>query len=174
MKCLWRIQGITQSEELVLTAVVSTLAGVPEISGYKDGPASSALFSYPVAVASDTNGSVFVADAGGSVIRKISSSGLVSTIVGQPLTNGYADGTGTNALFSGVQGLALGKDGSLYAADSGNSVIRKVTAAGVVRYVCGQSRLFRLAGRHGHKRVVQRPYGNRHGRGRQSLPRRRR
>jgi len=117
--------------------VVSTLAGLPGTSGYKDGPINVALFNWPNAVAADTNGNVFVADANGTVIRKISSLGIVSTLAGRALTNGYADDTGTDALFNAIGGLTFGRDGNLYVTDSANCLIRKITPAGVVSTFAG-------------------------------------
>jgi DNA-binding beta-propeller fold protein YncE len=62
--------------------VVTTLAGAAGMSGSADGAGTAARFYGPYGVAVDGAGNVFVADSGNNVIRKISTSGVVTTIVG--------------------------------------------------------------------------------------------
>jgi sugar lactone lactonase YvrE len=88
-------------------------------------------------VAVDSSGNVYVSDAGNNTIRKISSAGAVTTLAGQAGVSGTQDGTGPGALFNNPGGLALGSSGDLYLADTGNSAIRKITAAGVVTTIAG-------------------------------------
>jgi NHL repeat len=122
--------------EISPDGTVRTVAGSLAL-GYQDGPRATALFAGLTALAADTDGNIFLADQGGNVVRKISSDGFVSTIAGKAMTNGYADGIGTNALFAGIEGVALGVDGSLYVVDSGNQVIRKIMPDGVVSTIAG-------------------------------------
>jgi len=62
--------------------VVTTLAGTAGSSGSADGTGAAAPFNEPVGVAVDGSGNVFVADTGNNAIRKISTAGVVTTIVG--------------------------------------------------------------------------------------------
>jgi len=113
--------------------VVSTLAG--SSGGYADGIGTAARFSFPFGVATDAAGNVYVGDRTNHKIRKITPAGEVSTLAGS--TQGYADGTGTAAQFSGPAGVATDAAGNVYVADIGNHKIRKITPDGVVSTLAG-------------------------------------
>jgi hypothetical protein len=113
--------------------VVSTLAG--GTSGFADGTGAAASFTFPIGIASDTNGSIYVADTGNHKIRKITGAGVVSTLAGGTL--GFADGAGSLAKFYNPAGIAVDGGGNLYVADNSNSRIRKITSAGVVSTLAG-------------------------------------
>ncbi len=131
---------------------VANFAGQPGTRGAVDATGSAALFYGPSGLAVDGNGNVFVADVFNNLIRKISSTGAVTTvagggineITGQP-ERGYADGTGRDALFSmgnpgfGARTIGLDGSGNLYVADTLNYVIRKITSAGVVTTLAGSA-----------------------------------
>ena len=96
-----------------------------------DGPAESATFDVPIAIAVDSPGNVYVADANNHAIRKITPGGMVSTLAGTG-EDGFVDGPGEIATFSALWGLAVDGDGLLYVADLGNEAIREITPLGVV------------------------------------------
>jgi sugar lactone lactonase YvrE len=107
-------------------AYVTTIAG--------DG--SPLVLSDPFGVAVAADGTIYVADAGESnCIRKISPDGNVTTLAGN--SEGFADGVGASASFNTPSALALGHDGSLYVADTGNNRIRKITPDGRVSTIAG-------------------------------------
>src|SRR5678815_4090111 len=97
---------------------------------------NAARFSHPAGVAVDSEGNVYVADAG-STIRKITTAGVVMTIAGSAFRFGSLDGIGANARFSDPFGVAVNSAGDIYVADQDNHVIRKVTAVGVVTTLAG-------------------------------------
>lgn len=117
--------------------VVSTLAGSAGAFGSTDGSGSAARFNFPLGLAVDSAGNVFVADAKNSIIRRITPAGVVSTYAGAPGQFGSADGAAASARFFLPYGLAIDADGNLYVADSGNHTVRKITAAGVVSTLAG-------------------------------------
>src|ERR1700752_3928000 len=114
-------------------AHVTTLAGDGSPL-FRDGRQSG--FSDPFGVAVAKDGTIYVADAGESNrIRKISPDGNVTTLAGG--SEGYADGVGPAASFNTPSALALGPDGNLFVADTGNNRIRKITPQGQVSTVAG-------------------------------------
>jgi hypothetical protein len=115
----------------------STIAGAAGQPGTADAPGTAARFNAPTGLALDAAGNLFVADTGNHTIRRMAPDGTVTTIAGLAGTAGAADGTGTAALFNSPTGLALGGDGSVYVADAGNSLLRRITADGVVTTITG-------------------------------------
>lgn len=104
---------------------VTTLSGAPGVSGTADGTAGAARFFTPLGIAAiDTN--LFVVDSGNHTIRRIATpSGAVTTFAGTAGQEGYADAPGDSARFSSPDGIAA-VDSTLYVADTGNHVIRRI------------------------------------------------
>jgi len=117
--------------------MVTTLAGANGVRGNTDGTGSAALFNQPANVALDAAGNIYVADAFNDLIRKITPSGVVTTLAGLDGVSGFTDGTGINALFNQPFGIAVDSAGNVFVADTGNSIIRKITPAGVVVTIAG-------------------------------------
>lgn len=129
--------------EIAPGGVVTTLAG-NGTAAFADGLASSAEFHYPVGIAVDGSGNVFVADWENFRIRKIAG-GIVSTVAGDG-TSAFQNGTGTAAEFNSPYGMAVDGAGNLYVADIGNGMIREVTPGGQVTTVGGNGQIAYLDG----------------------------
>lgn len=121
--------------KITAAGVVSTLAG-NGTRGFADGAGTTAQFNYPVAVATDAAGNVYVADANNNRIRKVTTDGTVSTLAGNG-TTGFADGSATAAKFSSPAALTVDAQGNVYVADKRNNRIRKITPDGTVSTLAG-------------------------------------
>lgn len=119
---------------------VTTLAGLAGSWGAADGTGSAARFNTPSAVACDPAGNVYVADRGNHTIRRVTPSGVVSTLAGHPGYPGSEDGTGAAAGFDDPYGVAVDANGNVLVADRDNQTIRQVTPEGIVTTWAGRSR----------------------------------
>ncbi|HZQ47907.1 MAG TPA: hypothetical protein VFC07_12890, partial [Verrucomicrobiae bacterium] len=103
------------------------------IPGYADGMGSVARFYYPLGVAVDIAGNLYVADQNNHAIRKLTPVGtnwVVTTIAGQQGSIGSADGTNSAARFKLPAGVAVDSAGNIYVGDQFNSTIRIIRPAG--------------------------------------------
>lgn len=119
--------------------VVSTIAGSPGVQGSNDGVGTQASFYFPFGIAAAPDGTLYVADTGNSVIRKITVQGVVSTVAGSKQSPGSSDGNGSSAKFSGPLALVVLSDGTLFVSDGIGTVIRKIDSQGLVTTLCGVS-----------------------------------
>jgi uncharacterized protein (TIGR03437 family) len=128
-----RIRKVTAS------GIISTIAGNGTRGFSGDGGlATSASLSSPDGVIVDTAGNLYFADQDNNRIRKVTPSGIISTIVGNGNQGFSGDGgPATSASLNYPQGLALDASGNLYFADLNNNIIRKVTSSGLINTIAG-------------------------------------
>ncbi|NOT49920.1 MAG: hypothetical protein HOP10_01425 [Chitinophagaceae bacterium] len=128
-------RGNNRIRKITPAGVVTTVAG-NGTAGNTDGPAATAQFNIPRGISVDASGNLYVADNGNHCIRKISSTGTVSTLAGTGV-NGFADGAGNVAQFSFPNAIHFDNNsGNLYVTDQ-NYRLRKITSAGVVSSIAG-------------------------------------
>jgi hypothetical protein len=117
---------------------VATVAGTGAVGYAGDGgAASAATLANPSSVTYDTSGNQFIADAQNDVVRKISGSGVITTIAGSGVEGYGGDGGAATAAFLDTPtGVAVDSGGNLYIADSHNHCIRRVSA-GIITTIAG-------------------------------------
>ena len=121
--------------------IISTVAGNGTAGESGDGgPATSAMLNGPNSVAVDAAGNLFIADNAGSTIRKVTPAGIISTVAGNGINGYFGDGgPATSAALCSPGGVAVDATGNLFWAEFCSHVIRKVTPAGIISTIAGNS-----------------------------------
>ncbi len=117
--------------------VMNTIAGTGTYAFSGDnGPGTTAEIAGPHGIAVDTMGNVFFADFGNNRVRKISTTGIITTVAGSGTSVGDG-GSATAAMVKEPYGVAVDKVGNLYIAEWTGNRIRKVDAAGIITTLAG-------------------------------------
>lgn len=119
---------------------VSLLAGGAGSNYYLNDTGATARFQNPYGICTDASGNVYVTEMSGQVIRKITPSGVVSTLAGSWGAYNSTDGVGSNAGFRGPAAIAADANGNLFVAEWEGTGIRKVTSSGSVTTVAQTGR----------------------------------
>jgi sugar lactone lactonase YvrE len=131
--------GNARVRKVNTNGIISTIAG-NGIYGYSGdgGPATLASLGGPSGISIDNSGNTYVTDIGNNRIRKITSSGIISTIAGNG-TYGYSGdgGMATNASFRDPTGITIDHNGNIFIADVFNNAIRKISATGIISTIAG-------------------------------------
>ena len=123
-----RVRRVDAATGLISTAAGNGIPGVG-VDGVK---ATATMLSSPAGLALDGAGNLYIADSGNGAIRRVDAvTGIMTTVAGELGILGYTGdgGPATSAQLSLPQGLAFDSAGNMYIADSGNQVIREVSAA---------------------------------------------
>jgi hypothetical protein len=110
-------------------SVITRVAGTGTLgNGGDGGPATAAELSFPLGVAVTADGGFLIADQGSQVVRKVSSTGVITRVAGTGTAgNSGDDGPATGAELNAPSWVAVTADGGFLIADSGNHVVRKVS-----------------------------------------------
>lgn len=132
----YRLRKVTAT-----TGIISSIAGSDGNWGNTgdNGPSANARITYALGLAVDANGNLYFADANNHRIRRISTSGVISTVAGTGDCGFSGDGgQATAAALCLPQGVAIAPGGDLLVSDSSNHRIRRVQAAsGIITTVAG-------------------------------------
>jgi hypothetical protein len=137
--------------------IITTVAG-SAVQGYEGdgGPAAAAALYYPVYALSDNAGNLFIVDQFNHAIRKVDSSGIITTVAGTGVPGFSGDGgPGVNAALNSPTTVALNAAGDLFIADQNNNRIRKLSN-GIITTVAGTGVAGFLA-RISHEPIGKRP-----------------
>jgi streptogramin lyase len=123
--------------------IITRVAGKQYDGGYHDGdngPATSAALNEPDDAAIDGLGNIYIADTKNDCIRKVDTSGIITTVAGIPYNSGYSGdgGPATAARLRKPRGVHVDFSGNIYIADADNHVIRKVDGStGIITTFAG-------------------------------------
>ena len=136
-----RIRHVANTTQIISTPVGNGKAGY---SGDK-GPGTAAELNSPLGVVVDPSGNLYISDSANNVVRQVTPSDVITTVVGDNAVGAGFSGDGgapTAAQLSGPSALALDSAGNLYIADTGNNRVRKVSfSANTIVTVAGTGTL---------------------------------
>jgi len=134
-------QGNNCVRKIDASGIISTIAGTGGAAdgfGGDDGPATAALLNTPCGIIMDGSGNLFIADEDNYRVRKVSSSGYITTVAGTGSVGFSGDGfAATTAKLNYPLNLFMDGSGNLYIADFSNNAVRMVNAAGIISTVAG-------------------------------------
>jgi len=122
--------------------IISTFAG-NDSAGYRGdgGPATAAWIFGPTSVAVDKSGNVYIADNLNSRVRKVDTSGIITTIAGNGLTSFSGDGGPAVSAELDARGVTTDNEGNIYIADYNSARIRKINTDGIIHTIAGNGSL---------------------------------
>ncbi|MCD6011365.1 MAG: repeat containing protein [Flavipsychrobacter sp.] len=124
--------------------IITTYAGSYMVSwgaggyGGDGGPATAAKLNFPHGIAMDHSGNLFIADQQNFRIRKVNSSGIITTYAGTGVSGFSGDGgPATAARFQNIWGLAVDDTGNVYVTELNAERIRKISTSGIITTIAG-------------------------------------
>ncbi len=125
----------------VVSGTINTIAGIGSRGGYSGdgGPATSAQLYYPYGVTVDGAGNFFIADYSNCRIREVSAAtGVINTVAGTGACTYTGDGPATEEAISQPQGIVVDANDNLFFADTGNQILRWVSAGSIMTTFAGK------------------------------------
>lgn len=124
-----------------IDGIIHTIAGTgtAEGQGVGDGlPATEATLRLPRDIATAPDGSLLVSDTNHYLIRRVDSTGIISTVAGNrnPFYSGESI-PATEASFAGPFGITSDSTGNFYVAGNASNRVRRVTPGGIISTIAG-------------------------------------
>jgi hypothetical protein len=121
------------------SGIITTVAGTGLEYHHGDGgPATAANIHHPSGIFVDAANNIFIGEDGGSCVRKVDVSGIISTIAGTGVSGYNGDyGIATNIMLYRASGVAVDYQGNVYIGDIINQRIRMVSTSGYMSTICG-------------------------------------
>jgi RHS repeat-associated protein len=141
------VESVGSVARIAPDGTVTIVAG-NGMQGYSGdgGPATSAELSFPVDLAVDDQGNLFIDDRDNNRIRKVSPDGIITTVAGNGVAGFSGDGgPAAAAEINDPEGIALDSQGDLYIADVTNERIRRVSPDGIITTIAGNGDTFHPA-----------------------------
>ena len=137
--------------KIAVDGKISTVVGKAGTGDFVDGPGRDARLVFPTGLALDADGNLYIVDSRNNAVRKaaaingeITAASAVTTLAGKGLGNfGYAgdNGPAKDALLNDPMGVSVDAMGNIYVVDSGNAVVRMISAAtGIISTIAGGGR----------------------------------
>ncbi len=125
--------------KITTSGIITTIAGTGSAGyGGDGGAATAAQFNNPTSLTIDGAFNIYIADAGNHRIRKINTSGIVTTIAGTGAPGFSGDGgSATAAKLNGPYAVAFDGGGNVIIADNNNFRIREINTAGIITTIAG-------------------------------------
>ena len=131
-----RVVGGTP-QPFIGTEIITTVAGIGTVAGNTGdgGPATAAKLNSPDGIAIDpVSGTIYITDGTNNNVRKIDSSGTITTLAGMGGTGGFLDGPAKSAKFNFPKGVAVDPAGNVYVADVFNNRVRRIAGGTVTTF----------------------------------------
>ncbi len=121
------------------SGIITTIAGNGTAGFFGDGgAATAALISDPTDLAIDLNGNIYFTENADNRVRKISNTGIITSICGNGVGAFFGDGgAATAGRVNGPVGITVDTAGNVYIGDWGNNRIRKINTSGTLSTIAG-------------------------------------
>ncbi len=132
-------QGNNRVRKITTSGIISTVAGNGIVGNTGDGGAATAAkLNNPMGVAVDLAGNLYIADYSNAKIRKVNTSGIITTFAGTGTIGYSADGTSaTAAQIATPTGVTVDSVGNVYFVEQNNHIVRKINTSGIISTVAG-------------------------------------